>query len=156
MSSCKDILYLKEVNEALTDDPFVINIRECLRINEVNDEFEFKDGLIYYKGLLYILSEPIWFKIIQMCHDLPTVGHFGFDKTIELISKDFLWSQMWKFMKEFIQSRIVILGVWRLTSGQAGGLAYYTGHKLGILYIFSEYSLKIPWIYSNMLEYTRI
>jgi hypothetical protein len=59
MSSCKDILYLKEVNEALTDDPFVINIRECLRINEVNDEFEFKDGLIYYKGLLYILSEPI-------------------------------------------------------------------------------------------------
>jgi hypothetical protein len=54
MSSGKDASYLKEVQEALQDDPFVENIRKSLRANEVNDEFEFNDGLLYFKGLLYI------------------------------------------------------------------------------------------------------
>jgi hypothetical protein len=34
--------------------------------------------------------------------------------------------------------------------------AHYTGCKLGVLDIFSEYSLKIRRINSNMLEYARI
>jgi hypothetical protein len=41
-------------------------------------------------------------------------------------------------------------------NGWAGGLAHYARRELGILYIFSEYSLKIPRIYLNMLGYTRI
>jgi hypothetical protein len=48
--------------------------------------------------------------------------------------------------------RVVILGVQRLT----GGLVHYIGREPGVLDIFSEYSLKIPQIYSNMLEYTQI
>jgi hypothetical protein len=39
---------------------------------------------------------------------------------------------------------------------QAGVPVYYTGCKPGILGIFSEYSLKIPRIYSNMIEYLNI
>jgi hypothetical protein len=35
-------------------------------------------------------------------------------------------------------------------------LAHYVGCKPSILDIFSKHSLKIPQIYSNMLEYTRI
>jgi hypothetical protein len=35
-------------------------------------------------------------------------------------------------------------------------LAHYTRREPGVLDIFSEYSLKIPRICSNMLEYTRI
>jgi hypothetical protein len=52
------------------------------------------------------------------------------------------------------------LGVQRLTGGRsgwigerAGGLAHYAGREPGVLDIFSEYSLKIPQIYSNILEY---
>jgi hypothetical protein len=54
--------------------------------------------------------------------------------------------------------RVVILGVRRLTGRRAGGragvLAYYVGHEPGVLNIFFEYSLKIPRIYSNILECT--
>jgi hypothetical protein len=38
-----------------------------------------------------------------MHHNLPTARHFGFNKTMELILRDFLWPQMWKLVKEFIQ-----------------------------------------------------
>jgi hypothetical protein len=86
MSSGENASYLKEIQDLLQDDSFVENIRKRLCANEVNDEFEFKDGLFYFKGLLYIPPRPTRLKIIQMCHDLPTVGHFGFNKTMELIS----------------------------------------------------------------------
>jgi hypothetical protein len=103
MSSGEDASYLNEGQEALQDDPFVENIRKRLRTNEVNDEFEFMNSLLYFNRLLYIPPGPIQLKIIQMRHDLPIVGHFGFNKTIELISRDFWWLQMWKLVKEFIQ-----------------------------------------------------
>ena len=54
--------------------------------------------------ILYIPPLPTWVKIIQMHHDLPTAWYFGFNKTMELISWDFWWLQMWKHVKEFIQS----------------------------------------------------
>jgi hypothetical protein len=38
MSSGKNASYLKEVQEALQDDPFVENIRKQLLVNEFNDE----------------------------------------------------------------------------------------------------------------------
>jgi hypothetical protein len=37
-----------------------------------------------------------------------------------------------------INSRVVILGVWRLMDGQAGGLAHYVGRESGVLDIFSK------------------
>jgi hypothetical protein len=86
MSSGEVASYLKEVQRALQDETFVENIRKRLLANEVNDEFEFKDGLFYFKGLLYIPPKPIRLTIIQMRHNLSAVEHFGFNKTMELIS----------------------------------------------------------------------
>ena len=55
MSFCEDASFLKEVQEVLKDNLFVGNINKCLiYINEVNDEFEFKNELLYFKELLYM------------------------------------------------------------------------------------------------------
>jgi hypothetical protein len=89
MSSSEYASYLKEIQGTLQNDPFVENIRKRLCANEVNDEFEFKDGLLYFKELLYIPPGPIRLKIIQMGHNLHAARHFGFNKTMELISRDF-------------------------------------------------------------------
>ena len=75
MSYGEDASYLKEVQEALQNDPFVENTRKRLCVNEVNNEFKFMDGLLYFKGLLYIPPGPTQLKIIQMRHDLPTARH---------------------------------------------------------------------------------
>jgi hypothetical protein len=40
--------------------------------------------------------------------------------------------------------------------GRAGGPVHYVRYELDILYIISEYTLKILRIYSNILKYTRI
>jgi hypothetical protein len=51
------------------------------------------------------------------------------------------------------RARVVKLGIRRLTGRRVGVLAHYIRHKPGILDIFSEYSLKITQICSNILEY---
>jgi hypothetical protein len=56
--SCEDASYIIEVQKVLKNNPFVEKIRERICINDVNDEFEFKDGLFYFKGLLYTPPRP--------------------------------------------------------------------------------------------------
>jgi hypothetical protein len=41
-------------------------------------------------------------QVLQSHHDFPTVGHFGFNKPMELISRDFWWPQMWKTVKDYV------------------------------------------------------
>ena len=88
MSSCDNASYLKKVQKAFQNDPFVANIREHLYINDINDESEFKDGLLYFKELLYILLGPTRLKIIQIHYDLLVAVFLGFNKTMELISRE--------------------------------------------------------------------
>jgi hypothetical protein len=42
--------------------------------------FKFKDGLLYYEGLLYILDVLTHFQILKVRHDFFAMGHFGFNK----------------------------------------------------------------------------
>ena len=70
--------------------------------DDTDPRFQFRDGLLYYEGLLYFPEGPCRFRVLQSRHDFPLAGHFGFNKTIELISKDFWWPQMWKLVKEFL------------------------------------------------------
>jgi hypothetical protein len=69
-----------------------------------HDTFEFQDGLLYHDGFLYIPNNPTWFQVLQAKHDAPIVGHFGFNKLMELISWYYWWPQFWKYMKEFMGS----------------------------------------------------
>jgi hypothetical protein len=54
----------------------------------VNNLLEWKklDGLLYYKGKLYIPnSQELCAKIIKTCYNTPTTGHSGKDGTLELV-----------------------------------------------------------------------
>ncbi len=44
------------------------------------------------------------FQVLQVRHDTLVVGHFGFNKTMELVFHDYWWPQLWKFVKEFMRS----------------------------------------------------
>jgi hypothetical protein len=59
---------------------------------------------LYFEEQLYIPKGPVQLRVLQSRHDFPTAGHFGFNKTLELISPDFWWPQMWKDVKEFFLS----------------------------------------------------
>ena len=64
-----------------------------------------EDELIYYKGRLQIPhSNLIKLQIISDEHDSKIVGHFGQKKTMELISRNFFWSEMDEWIKAYVRS----------------------------------------------------
>ena len=67
----------------------MISIKRCIQNKENIVDIEFKDDLFYYHGLLYIPLGPNRLKVFQMRHDLCAARHFGFNKTMELISRDY-------------------------------------------------------------------
>ena len=54
--------------------------------DDTNPRFQFRDGLLYYKGLLYVPEGLCRLRVLQSRHDFPWAGHFDFNKTMELIS----------------------------------------------------------------------
>jgi hypothetical protein len=40
--------------------------------------------------------------ILEECHDSPMAGHFGFAKTLDLVSRTFYWPSMRKYIKDYV------------------------------------------------------
>ena len=67
---------------------------ELSRMKERNEQlpknWELEDGLIYYKNRLFIpLNEHLLTEIAKGCHDSKVAGHFGQEKSIELVTRNF-------------------------------------------------------------------
>ena len=50
--------------------------------------YEELDGVLYHKGLPFV-PEVIWIEIISQHHDDPLAGHFGIDKTKDLVGRKY-------------------------------------------------------------------
>lgn len=71
--------------------------------------FQLRDGLLYYvAGTLSRLCIPnapgLRLQLLQECHDPPTAGHLGFDKTYELMHRMFYWPRMDKSVRNFVST----------------------------------------------------
>jgi hypothetical protein len=64
---------------------------------------ELQDGLLYRKGLLWV-PENARNVILHTEHNSPVAGHFGQDKTIELIRWNFWWPKMDQEIIEYVRS----------------------------------------------------
>jgi len=85
-----DSNFLEKVQTTMRKDCLVLDIQQHLK-NRIEDSSKFKieNHLLYFEERLYILDGLLRIQVLQAHHDLPTVGHFGFNKTLELISRDF-------------------------------------------------------------------
>jgi hypothetical protein len=76
------------------------SVTEELRDFTLND-----DHLVLFQGRLYVPdNEDIKTSILSQCHDHPSAGHFGRYKTVELVSRDFYWPHLSKFVSHYIQT----------------------------------------------------
>ena len=67
--------------------------------------FRYTNGLVYFKGRIYIPSDQkLRNTILQIYHDAPTSGHQGIEKTIERIRRTYYWPGMTSTVKEYIAS----------------------------------------------------
>ena len=59
---------------------------------ELPSNWQSREGLLYYKNRLYIPdNEQLQTIIAKVCYDSKVAGHFGQEKRIEIITRDFYW-----------------------------------------------------------------
>jgi len=63
------------------------------------------EGLLYYKNQLYIREkESLQREIAQGCHDSLIAGHFGHEKTTEIVTRDFYWQRLAEWIRDYVRS----------------------------------------------------
>jgi len=66
-------------------------------------EWNYKDGLLLYKGLVYVPNnENLKRKVTQLFHN-QVMGHLGQWKTIKLITQEYWWPRITEFIKAYIK-----------------------------------------------------
>ena len=95
-------LRLPELQES--DD----EVRRMRAIGELQDGYKEVDGVLQHQGLPFV-PEIIWTKLISRHHDDPLAGHFGIDKTRELVGRKYYWSSLRKDVEAYVKSCNVFL-----------------------------------------------
>jgi hypothetical protein len=97
------------IREAIETDRLTRQRLKDILLNGPHDitkglqEWNLEDGLILYKGLVYVPNNKnLKRKVIQQYHD-GIMGHLGEWKTIELITRDFWWPGITTFIKAYIK-----------------------------------------------------
>jgi len=63
------------------------------------------DGLLRFRGKIYVSQSPDLHKqIIALCHDTHIAGHPGHWKTLELVSRNYWWPQMSRYIGQYVST----------------------------------------------------
>jgi len=72
---------------------------------ELPKNWRLKDGMLYFKNRLYIPNnDELKTEIAKGCHDSQVAGHFGMEKTIEIVTRDFYWDKLTQWMNDYFRS----------------------------------------------------
>ena len=67
-----------------------------------SSEWSMENGLLHYRGKIYVPGSKICCQILSLCHDLKLAGHPGRWKTLELVSQNYWWLQMSRYIGKYI------------------------------------------------------
>jgi len=63
------------------------------------------DGLLCFRGKIYVLQSPdLCRQIITLCHDTQIAGHPRRWKTLELVSRNYWWPQMSRYIGQYVST----------------------------------------------------
>lgn len=66
--------------------------------------YALKSGLLFYNDLIYVPTVQLRLDILRESHDSPTAGHFGINKTVELVTRNYWWPGLKPFITDYVKS----------------------------------------------------
>ncbi|PRP85645.1 retrotransposon nucleocapsid protein [Planoprotostelium fungivorum] len=118
-----NLKFEESVAELSSKDPFFVSAVEWLKadntrpslpagcgclldakhLEDKDKGFRTEKKLLFYNELLYI-PVPLRVTVLQTRHDTPLAGHFGVNKTHELIKRDYWWPKLLRDVEEFVKT----------------------------------------------------
>ena len=74
------------------------------RSNQFNQSpWSWEDGLLLYNNLIYVpQDDSIRLELLRQHHDSPLAGHYGYAKTLELLSRNYYYPGMYNHVKSYV------------------------------------------------------
>ena len=70
-----------------------------------SSEWSLSDGLLYFRGKIYVPnSADLRRRIVSLCHDTKIAGHGGRWKTLELVSRNYWWPNMSRYIGKYVST----------------------------------------------------
>jgi len=67
--------------------------------------FSLRDDLVLFNGLVYVPNDDaIKLQVLHQCHDAAPAGHFGQTKTFEIVTRDFYWPHLRRFVNRYVST----------------------------------------------------
>ena len=105
----KDIL--KEIRhrmEAKDQEEVVVKavkeLKRSLTKSVKSSEWSIENGLLYYRGKIYVPASELHCWILILCHDSKLAGHPRRWKTLELVSRNYWWPQMSRYIGKYVST----------------------------------------------------
>ena len=98
----------KVITASKKDQEWQERLTELEKVREEGKEFpknwQSNDRLLYYKNRLYIPdNDELHTAIAKGCHDSRVPGHFGQEKTIEIVTRDFYRKRLMAWMNDYVR-----------------------------------------------------
>ena len=84
------------------------NEAQKIRAEKLKDDYEEIDRVLHYQGLLFV-PEAIRTDLINRYHNDPLAGHFGVNKTRELVDRKYYWPRLRKDVESYVKECDVCL-----------------------------------------------
>jgi hypothetical protein len=94
---------LADIKEACRGDPAYVAAQKKRRPSL--DPLQVKGGFLYHGDRLYIPADAaLRTRLLHECHDTPTAGHVGTEKTLELAKRRLYWPGMDDDVRRYVRS----------------------------------------------------
>ncbi|QRW24326.1 Retrotransposable element Tf2 protein [Rhizoctonia solani] len=91
------------IGEAIYEDNRLREILQKLQNKEKVIDWELKEGLLWYQGKIFVpKDETIRNLILESRHDALAAGHPGQARTLELVSRNYYWPSLKKFVNSYV------------------------------------------------------
>jgi len=94
---------IENIRKETAQDKFTQQIKQRLEDEKYEDpNMRYQDGLLLYEELIYV-PRRIRQQVIQQGHDQPTAGHFGVERTLEKITREYYFPGMRQAVEKHIK-----------------------------------------------------
>ena len=77
-------------------------LKKSLVKSVISSEWSMENGLLCYRGKVYVPKTDLHWKIVALCHDSKIARHPRRWKTLELVSWNYWWPQMSKYTGKYV------------------------------------------------------
>ena len=79
-------------------------LRKSLAKSIISSKWSMEHRLLWYQGKVYVLKMDLCWKIVSFCHNSKIAGHPRRWKTLELVSQNYWWLQMSRYIGKYVST----------------------------------------------------